>query len=199
MPDRTEAGRGRPLSPDEPALIERARGGDTAAFEALVERHQDAVFRFARTLTRDDARAEDALQETFLAALTALPAWRAESSLRTWLLVIARNACHRAHRRDREVATDDEDLGPLGAAAGWGCEDPETALGVRETREAVSRALDTLDDDDRALLVLREVEGLTGDETAAVLGLTTAAMKSRLHRARLRFAAALRRGGPHDV
>lgn len=199
MPDRDEAPRTDPLSDDEPALVARARTGDAAAFEALVLRHQGAVYRFARALTRDDARAEDALQETFLSALSALPSWRGESSLRTWLLVIARNACLRAHRRDREVATDDDDLGPLGADAGWGCDDPEAALARREARDVVARALEALDDDDRALLLLREVEGLSGDETAAVLGVSTAAMKSRLHRARLRFAAALRRGGSDGV
>jgi RNA polymerase sigma-70 factor, ECF subfamily len=161
-----------------------------------VERHQAAVYRFVRTFASDAAACEDALQDTFLAAWRSAKTFRAESSVRTWLLAIARNTALRQYRRragepDRGdiVALDD-----LGVAAGWGSEvDPEASAIRSEGRAAIARALAALDADDRRVLVLRDLEQMRGEEAASVLGVTLPALKSRLHRARLRFAAHLRR------
>lgn len=185
----------------EAALIAQARAGDPGAFDALVEAHQRAVFRFARALTHNDALAEDVLQETFLSALEGLGAWRAESSLRTWLLVIARNAALKHRRRDRERPGEQEpDFETLGRDAGWGDVDsPERIAASHEAASAVTRALASLDVEAREVLTLRELEGLSGDETARLLGLSLAAMKSRLHRARLAFVAALRAEQGHHA
>ena len=87
-------------------------------------------------------------------------------------------------------------LPELGEAAGWGSESPEAEVLRAERRARLARALDALAPEDREVLVLRDLEELTGEETAAALGLSLAAMKSRLHRARLRLAAQLRRNGP---
>jgi RNA polymerase sigma-70 factor (ECF subfamily) len=175
-------------------LISRAARGDAAAFGELVARHQAAVFRLTRTLTRDPAAAEDALQEAFLAAWRGAKGFRGDSSPRAWLLAIARNAARRGFRRRAGEPLRMESLDTLAAAAGWrGDADPEGLLLRRRRREALQAALDALHVQDREILIVRELEGLSGEETARVLGIGLAAVKSRLHRARLRLAARLRR------
>jgi RNA polymerase sigma-70 factor (ECF subfamily) len=91
---------------------------------------------------------------------------------------------------------DDVPLPELGEAAGWGDQNPEEGALRSERRGCLARALEALGPEEREILVLRELEELTGEETAAALGIGLAAMKSRLHRARLRLAAQLRRDGP---
>ncbi len=187
---------------DDVALLRRAGSGDREAFARLVDAHQAAVFRFIRTLGPDAATCEDVLQETFLAAWRSAGTFRGESSVRIWLFTIARNTTAR-HFRRRAGEPRREDLASLdelGVAAGWGTEaDPEALAMQQETRSAIARALDALDPEDRRVLVLRDLEQLNGEEAAAILGLTLAALKSRLHRARLRFAAHLRKETAHGV
>jgi len=181
---------------DDVALLRCAESGDREAFDRFVERHQAAVFRFVRTLGPDPALSEDVLQETFLAAWRRARTFRGESSVRTWLFTIARNATARQYRRrvGEPERQDVASLDDLGVAAGWGTDsDPEATAIQQEQRAAVVRALEALDAEDRRVLVLRDLEQLNGEDAAAVLGLTLAALKSRLHRARLRFAAHLRR------
>jgi RNA polymerase sigma-70 factor (ECF subfamily) len=112
----------------------------------------------------------------------------------TWLFAIARHAVERQYRRRVGEPSLEEQvsLEALGIAAGWGRDNPEQILLREEERAMVTRALDALDDTDRQVLVVRDLEGLDGEEAAGVLGLTLPALKSRLHRARLRFAAELR-------
>lgn len=159
-------------------------------------RHQAAVWRFARSLCRDPAVAEDVLQETFLAALRGGARFQGEGSARPWLFTIARNRAHRHFRRRAGEPADHQPLDALGVAAGWG-DDPEAALDRARTRADLAAALERLADGDREVLLLRDLEGLTGEEAAAVLGLPLATLKTRLHRARLRLAAALREGDRH--
>ena len=176
----------------------RAAGGDRAAFAAIVDRHGARVFHLARALTRDDAAAEDVLQDTFLAAWRGAAGFRGDGHVASWLYAIARNAAHRRGRRADQVATDDRSLEALGAAAGWGQPDVAAAVTRSEDRAALDAALATLSDDDRAAIWLHHVLEESFDDTARVLGCSVAAVKSRLHRARLALAAALRQGG-HDV
>lgn len=181
-------------APTDAELWARFAGGDRRAMSEVVRRHGAAVLRFARALVKDASLAEDVLQETFLSATRAASGYRGEGSLRGWLLTIARRAALRLRPRAAAPATsieDCEDLAELGRAAGWGA-DPEELLSQEQSRELASRALDALDPEDREILILRDVEGLTGPEAAEVLDVGLPAMKSRLHRARLRFAAALR-------
>jgi RNA polymerase sigma-70 factor (ECF subfamily) len=159
-------------------LVARAAAGDHEAFGVLVVRHQASVFRMARAVTHSREAAEDVLQQAFLAAWQALPRFRGEASLRTWLLTIAR---HAAVRRQVAVARE-----------------PIDDLAIRsEARATLSRALSALPAEDRTVLTLRELEGLSGEDTAALLGLSLPAMKSRLHRARLRLATEIRKEGFH--
>jgi RNA polymerase sigma-70 factor (ECF subfamily) len=176
--------------------------GDRQAFDDLVNRNQAAVYRFIRTLASDQAALEDALQETFLAAWRGAAGFRAEASVRSWLFTIARHTVQRQFRRRAgEPSPEDcSSIDDLGVAAGWGAtDDPEAAAIRKEGRAAIARALESLDADDRRVLVLRDLEQLTGEEAAAVLGLTLPALKSRLHRARLRFAARVRQERNHGV
>lgn len=178
---------------NDAARLELARAGDRAAGEAFVAAHLDAVWRYARVVTGDEVAAEDIVQETFLAALRG-QAPLAGDSARGWLLTIARNASFRARRRRAGEPGRFEALDELGAAAGWGA-DPEAAVAAAERLEQVQAAMARLSVEDREVLLLRDVEGLDGAQTAQLLGLDLAAMKSRLHRARLRLMGELRQGG----
>ena len=131
------------------------------------------------------------MQDAFLGAWRGAKSFRAESSVRNWLIRIVRNAVYRQHRRRTDEPVDTETLSDLGAAAGWG-DDPEAAVLGRESREVLMRAMDQLGSADREILLLREIEDLPGAEVASILGLSLAAMKTRLHRARLRLAARVR-------
>jgi RNA polymerase sigma-70 factor (ECF subfamily) len=177
-------------------LLKRTAAGAREAFDELVVRHQAAVFRFARAATEGPAAAEDILQETFLAAWRAAGTFQGRSAVRTWLLTIARNQAWHQRERVGRVPVDDVPLPELGEAAGWGDQSPEDAAVRSQRRGRLARALASLGPEEREVLVLRELEELTGEETAAALGIGLAAMKSRLHRARLRLAAELRRTGP---
>jgi len=179
-------------------LIVRAAGGDRAAFSALFDRHGRAVLKVGRAFAADDVAAEDVAQETFLAAWRAIGTYRpGVSSARTWLFAIARNAARHARRRDREVPCEDLDAVPLfelGLAADWVGDAPDDTLGHEQDAERLARAVASLPRDDREVVLLRDVQHLSGEDTAAALGLGLPAMKSGLHRARLRLMAALRAG-----
>lgn len=177
-------------------LLKRTAAGEREAFDELVVRHQAAVFRFARAATEEPAAAEDVLQETFLAAWRAAGTFQGRSAVRTWLLTIARNQAWHQRERVGRVPLVDAPLPELGEAAGWGDQSPEDAAVRSQRRGRLARALELLGPEEREVLVLRELEELSGEETAAALGIGLAAMKSRLHRARLRLAAELRRNGP---
>lgn len=176
---------------DVEALAQVARG-ERRAMTRLVAQHRDAVFRYARTLCRDDALAEDILQDTFLAALRHAGDFRGEGSVRGWLLSIARSRAFTAQRRRSGEPARFEPLDTLGIEAGWGSPEAMEALA---RKDALHRALGALEPEDQEILTLRDLEGLSGPEAAELLGLSLAAMKSRLHRARLKLAAALRKGG----
>lgn len=181
-----------PSTVDEAEWVRRALGGDRVAQSRLVALHRGPVYRLALRLTGQGALAEDVLQETFLVALRSLEKWRGEGSLRAWLYSIARSRALMAHRRTEARAEESVPLEELGLAAGWGLP-PSDALGRRlEAREALEAGLGRLEAEEREVVVLRDVEGLSGEEAAAVLGLSLPAMKSRLHRGRLKLVAALR-------
>lgn len=177
------------------ALLRQSAAGDAAAFDEVMRRHQAAVFRFITTLGVAGADAEDALQDTFVNAWHGASRFAGTGRVRSWLLTIARNAVR--HQRRRHVGEPAEFLSveELALRAGWG-EEPATAPdeGATDTLDRVRRAFDRLGAEEREVLLLRDVEGLTGEETARALDLTVAATKSRLHRARLRLAAMMKEG-----
>ena len=174
------------------ALLERSAVGDRDAFLQFVDRHQAAVFRFCRSLTDRVEDAEDALQETFLGAWNHAGSYSGSGSARSWLFTSARRHVYRTARRERPAALGDaSDLERLGAEAGWG-EEGRTLAQID-----LAKAFDRLSAADRQVLVLRELEGFSNAEAATILGVELAAIKSRLHRARLRLVAAMKRGGDH--
>lgn len=166
--------------------------GDRASFDTIVQRHAPAVWRLARAMAPSDAEAADIVQEALLAAFKSADTYRpGVSSVRTWLFSIARNAARRARRLQREhgVEVPEPSLLQLGVDAGWGAEDEATRY---EQHELLVRAMAALAPEDLEIVLLRDVEGLRGEEAAEVLGIGLAAVKSRLHRARLRLMAAMR-------
>ncbi len=176
---------------DDADALARSAAGDAAAFAAFVSRHQASVCRFARAFVSRPEDAEDVTQQTFLAAWKGAGGFRGEASARTWLFTIARPAAHR-YRLDgdrlpvAELSTDE-----LGTHAGWGGADPEALAVASERRDRLMAAFARLAPEEQQVLTLRDLEGLSGEDTASTLGISLAAMKSRLHRARLVLAAHL--------
>jgi RNA polymerase sigma-70 factor (ECF subfamily) len=175
---------------DEPAerqMLERARAGDTAALTALIERHQAQVYRFGMRMCRDVEDAKDVLQDTLLTLARGIRSFRGESSFSTWLYAVARSFCIKKRTRKLDPAaksaashTPDEALNVSDPGRA-----PDEELSSKQIERAVEQAVDALDPKYRDVLILRDVEGLTAPEVAAVLGLGVPAVKSRLHRARL--------------
>ena len=162
-----------------------------------MERHAADVHRFLLSLGASPDDAEDALQDCFVSAWRSAEAFRGSGSARSWLLTIARNALHRHRRRRAGEPAGHEPLAILGERAGWGA---ETQFDRRfEARDELERALEQLVEEEREVLVLRDLEGYSGQETAQVLGISLAAMKSRLHRARLHLMADLREREDEDA
>jgi RNA polymerase sigma-70 factor (ECF subfamily) len=179
------------------ALLQGAGRGERAAFEQLVVRHGDALYHFATRTCGSVLEAEDAVQDGLLAAWRGAATFRGESSARTWLFQVVVHACRRRHRRR---AGEPERHDPMEQAEALAAPGPgaDERVAAGQVREAMERALAALPEEAREVLLLRDVEGLSGEEAAAALGLGLAAMKSRLHRARLelkeRVESAL--GGP---
>jgi len=182
------------LKASDAELLSNFAAGDASAFNTFVERHRAAVYRYVGALTQDAADAEDALQDTFVAAWRSASTFQGAEAARGWLFTIARNAVRLLYRRRVGEPADFVPLDELGLDAGWGGEpgSPDL-LEALESREVLERALQSLSREDREVLVLRDLEGLSNEETARLVGIAVRAAKSRLHRARLRLAARLRR------
>ena len=179
-------GEWRPLTavPDS-ALVALARSGNANAFEELVRRHQVTIFRIALRMLGDSGDAEDASQESFLQAWRALPRFRSQSAFSTWLYRIVTNRClnlRRARRPSQPLLWDQESAEP----------GPEEAAEARNRLLVLRQAILELTPEQRAVFVLRDLEGCAYEEIVQILGISLAAVKSRLHRARLELADLLR-------
>jgi RNA polymerase sigma-70 factor, ECF subfamily len=165
------------LQIDDRILLQAAQDGDLDAFEALVHRHQAAVYRVALRMLGSEADAQDATQDTFVRAWRGLERFRRESTVSTWLYRIVTRRCLDviAARRPTEDLQIELDAGV----------DPADTAEQRERLRAVTRAIAGLPDEQRAALVLREFEGLSYDQVADVLNTSVSAVKGRIHRARL--------------
>ncbi len=184
-----------PKDVDERALIERCRAGDVAAFEPLVEKYRQRVWRLAFQVLRDREEAWDCAQDAFVRAFQSLGSFRGQSAFYTWLFRIAMNvATDRLRSRGAQARAFGTQAIP---AEEWErtAPDPQArpdqaAIGA-ERRERISQALDTLPPNARAIIMLSDVEGLSYREIATVLNCPIGTVMSRLHNARKRLRTAL--------
>jgi RNA polymerase sigma-70 factor (ECF subfamily) len=169
----------------EDALVQAARGGDRSALNALAEQHQQRVFGFGMKMCGDAEDAKEVAQETLLTMVRSLRDFRGDATISTWLYTVARSFCIKKRRRTKGAPAHHETLDKAAQErAPTPAPSPEQTLLGRETRDAVTAALDDLEPEAREVVVLRDIEGLTAPEVATVTGLSVAAVKSRLHRAR---------------
>ena len=172
------------------ALVQRTRAGDLAAFTTLVERHRDVVLRVA-TRVVGPADAEDVAQDAFLRAYHRLERFRGDAAFRSWLLQITHNAALDALGRGRRTIA----VGEAGAEVpdADGARIPAQRLEQRERSQRLRAKISTVTPAHRAVLVLRDIEGLAYDEIATVTETPVGSVKGRLHRARGELIDLLRR------
>jgi RNA polymerase sigma-70 factor, ECF subfamily len=189
-----------PSSLDDDALLRRIRAGDRDAFTDLMRRYNRRLYRVARSVLRDDAEAEDALQDAYLQAYRALPAFRGESALGTWLTRIVVNAALMRRRKTGRLAEVIELGADVGADVDASPHDrpdepaqPELAALRAQTRRLIETGIDKLPAAFRTVFVLRAVEELTVEETAATLDIPEATVRTRYFRARAMLREALAR------
>ena len=184
-------------TPSEAHLVERLRAGDATALEALMAQYGSRIFRVARGIARTDADAEEVVQDVFLTLARKIDSFESRSALGTWIYRITTNAAllkRRGKRVQLEVSLEEclpvfkEDGhrdGPREYLLADWSQTPEAGLLDGEARAILSRAIDELPESYRAVLVLRDVEELSSEETARILGESVGSIKSRLHRARM--------------
>jgi RNA polymerase sigma-70 factor, ECF subfamily len=179
------------------AVVAQARAGAGAAFALLMQRHNRRAFRVAWSLLRNRVEAEDVVQEAYLKAFAGLAGFSGDASFATWLTrIVVNEALMRRRQWDRRVETAaPATLLPLEPPPGSvaASESPEAALGREELRQRLERAIAALPDEQRAVFVLRAIEGLSIEETATLLGVNPLTVKTRLFRARRRLREALER------
>lgn len=175
----------------EDDLVARARERDEFAIRTLIQRHNQRLYRIARGILRDDAEAEDAMQEGYLKAFSHLDDFEGNAAIGTWLCRIVMNeALSRLRQRRPTVEWNSmENSGMLSAEIiRFSTEtrpDPERAAAQRQIRGLLEQAIDRLPDDFRIVLIARVVEEMSVQETATMLGIRPETVKTRLHRARL--------------
>lgn len=170
-------------------VVARAQAGDRAALEELLASVAPSIHRFGMRMCKNPHDADDILQDTLLAVAQHLPEFEGRSSLSSWVFALTRSACARRRRglknkpamSDEHVA-EEPDTSPS----------PEAQAAQQELTVALGAALDSLPDDYREVILLRDIEGLTAPEAAGALGLSVDALKSRLHRAREALRVALK-------
>lgn len=180
----------------EAELLAGLRASEPAAYRRLVELNSANVYNVALKLLGDEQEAEDVLQETFLSVFEAIQRFEGRSKLSTWLYRIAYNASlMRLRKRKRMTAFSlDQPLGEGDEGNGhvsrhlvdWSAV-PDEKLLTAEARQEMDRAIANLPETLRSTFILRDIQGLSGAETAEILGITVQAVKNRLHRARLRL------------
>lgn len=168
----------------EPALsderiAEQVVGGDRDAFEVIMRRHNQRLFRTARAILKDDAEAEDAVQQGYLSAYRSLDSFRGEARLATWLTRIVVHEALRRRKRGRFA-----DLSVVEEPEEERVPSPEEHASQGELRILLERAIDSLPDSYRVVFVMRDVQEMTSREVGACLDMTEEAVRVRLHRAR---------------
>lgn len=184
---------------DEMALVQAAKAGDLEAFSQLVNRYDRNIFRIAQHITHNEDDAQDVVQDAFLKAYQNLEQFQGNSKFYTWLVRIAVNEALmklRKRRTDRTVSLDEDVETEEGSmpreVADWS-PNPEQLYGQSELGDILKKTIQGLPPGFRTVFVLRDVEGLSTEETAEMLGLSIPAVKSRLLRARLQLRDRLSR------
>ncbi len=174
-------------------LVTRVQQGQHDAFEELVTRYAGRLYSMGRRMCGNDDDAKDMLQETFMAAFKGVDGFRAEAKFSVWLFQIAKHACMRMRRKSKfapretlslEELVPNEDERKTLSVADWR-QTPIEELLNKELQGALDEAIHLLPLDHRMVLLLRDVEGFSAEETGQVIGASVPAVKSRLHRARL--------------
>ncbi|MGZ6070117.1 MAG: RNA polymerase sigma factor [Myxococcaceae bacterium] len=166
-------------------LLQAARAGDEEALEALLARHEKQVFRFGLRMCGNEEDARDVLQETLLAAFKGMRQFRGDAQLSTWLYQVARSFCTKARRRGAGEPARHESLEGPAREVSAPASAPDERAHAREMARVLQEALLALPESQREVVLLRDVEGLSAEEAARVVGIEVPALKSRLHRARL--------------
>lgn len=198
----------RPILLEDVRLIDRINAGETDAYAVLVRKYQDRVFNTCWRISGHLEDARDLTQDAFLKAFERLKDFRQQSGFYTWVFRIAVNLAltHRRTAARRRTVSLDDAFGATGTqaeslahrVAGSG-DDPARAVGDAEMHAVATKALMALDDDARAVVVLRDIEGFGYDEIAEILEIPRGTVKSRLHRARLALCQAVRASSARDI
>jgi RNA polymerase sigma-70 factor, ECF subfamily len=181
----------------EAQVVAAARAGDHQAFRAIMQRHNQRLFRVARGLMRDDSEAEDVLQEAYVRAFAHIASFRGEAAIATWLTRIVINEAKSRLRSRRPtveleaVETAQQAGAQLINFPGRITSDPEADVAKSQIRRLLEGAVDQLPEAFRVVFILRDVEGLSIEDTAAQLGVKAETVKTRLHRARRLLRQAL--------
>src|SRR5881394_2789265 len=187
-------------SASDEELVARARQKDYGAFEELMDRYEDKVFRLAYRFVRNESEAKEILQDTFLSIWRKLDTFKGDSQFSSWVYRVAANAALmrlRAQRRHPEISTEElpigylDRVGQLPAIGENWAKRPDDQLQSEELRQHIQAAVDSLPDLYRTIFLIRDVEGLSTEETAEVLGISVPTVKTRLHRARIALRDAI--------
>lgn len=173
-------------------VIRRVLDGDAPVFELLMRRHNERLYRVARAIVRDEAEAEDVMQQAYVNAFTHLRQFNGTAQFSTWLTRIAvHEALARVRKQGRYQPLDDAGSPVEAFMTDTRSEDPEKQASTTELRGLLEWAIDQLPDGTREVFMLREVDGASTAETAACLGLTEDVVKTRLSRGRAVLRRAL--------
>ena len=177
---------------EENTLIERCQQGDLKAFDRLVDKYASWVYQIAFRMTNDRDDADDIAQEAFIRAFSAISKFKQRSSFSTWLYRIAVNVCHDELKRRKRapqpmsaLQSEDDSEDPIAQLAANESSDPAEIVEARERQRAVQQAIGSLPEHYRMVLILRDLQGLSYEEIAQVVGDRVGTVKSRINRARL--------------
>ena len=179
-------------APGDMLLVHQAMAHEADAFRAIIKTHNQRLYRIARGILRNDAEAEDVVQEAYVRAFASLAAFRGDASLATWLSrIVINEALGRLRKRRRIVAMAENPEAQVIRFPLNPSDDPERTMAQRQILALVERATDSLPDIYRMVFVARVIEGLSMEETADLLGVRPETVKTRLHRARSLLRKAL--------
>ena len=184
----------------EATIIKQVLEGDVNAFEGLVKEYEKNVYNLALRMTGDPEDAADMAQDAFIKAYSSLSSFRGDSKFSVWLFRIVSNLCldflrSRKRRPTVSLSVENDEGEDMEFEIADESQSPETLLEQKLTREAVRCGLDSLPPEQRQILLLREIQGLSSEEIAQVLELESGTVKSRIFRARKRLSAFLLREG----